>query len=181
TLMEKFSWLPVEEDGRLHDPVLRENFIERVFALHELNHLYKEKLSRRELLAFHSRYKLQLLAHSQAGYKDMGPFVAAIHEWADLESYFEVYRDKLMAILRKPASRKNHTNVLMHIQGYFSNYLSTRQRKELSEVILNYRSGTLPLLAPLTLLKHYLGEYPNDYLLTQNYFDPYPEELALRL
>ncbi|EEW2546504.1 TPA: YbgA family protein [Escherichia coli] len=181
TLMEKFSWLPVEEDGRLHDPVLRENFVERVFALHELNHLYKERLSRRELLAFHSRYKLQLLAHSQAGYKDMGPFVAAIHEWADLESYFEVYRDKLMAILRKPASRKNHTNVLMHIQGYFSNYLSTRQRKELSEVILNYRSGTLPLLAPLTLLKHYLGEYPNDYLLTQNYFDPYPEELALRL
>ncbi|MEV9927071.1 DUF1722 domain-containing protein [Escherichia coli] len=158
TLMEKFSWLPVEEDGRLHDPVLRENFVERVFALHELNHLYKEKLSRRELLAFHSRYKLQLLAHSQAGYKDMGPFVAAIHEWADLESYFEVYRDKLMAILRKPASRKNHTNVLMHIQGYFSNYLSTRQRKELSEVILNYRSGTLPLLAPLTLLKHYLGD-----------------------
>nr|WP_250113584.1 DUF1722 domain-containing protein [Escherichia coli] len=68
-----------------------------------------------------------------------------------------------------------------HIQGYFSNYLSTRQRKELSEVILNYRFGTLPLLAPLTLLKHYLGEYPNDYLLTQNYFDPYPEELALRL
>ncbi|ELK5632371.1 DUF1722 domain-containing protein, partial [Escherichia coli] len=115
------------------------------------------------------------------GYKDMGPFVAAIHEWADLESYFEVYRDNLMAILRKPASRKNHTNVLMHIQGYFSNYLSTRQRKELSEVILNYRFGTLPLLAPLTLLKHYLGEYPNDYLLTQNYFDPYPEELALRL
>ena len=170
-----------EEDGRLHDPVLRENFVERVFALHELNHLYKEKLSRRELLAFHSRYKLQLLAHSQAGYKDMGPFLAAIHEWADLESYFEVYRDKLMAILRKPASRKNHTNVLMHIQGYFSNYLSTRQRKELSEVILNYRSGTLPLLAPLTLLKHYLGEYPNDYLLTQNYFDPYPDELALRL
>lgn len=92
-------------------------FCWKSFALHELNHLYKEKLSRRELLAFHSRYKLQLLAHSQAGYKDMGPFVAAIHEWADLESYFEVYRDKLMAILRKPASRKNHTNVLMHIQG----------------------------------------------------------------
>ncbi len=80
--------------------------LKEFFALHELNHLYKEKLSRRELLAFHSRYKLQLLAHSRAGYKDMGPFVAAIHEWADLESYFEVYRDNLMAILRKPASRK---------------------------------------------------------------------------
>ncbi|HDW2066014.1 TPA: DUF1722 domain-containing protein, partial [Escherichia coli] len=181
TLMERFSWLPVEEDGRLHDPVLRENFVERVFALHELNHLYKAKLSRRELLAFHSRYKLQLLAHSQAGYKEMGPFVAAIHEWADLESYFEVYREKLMAILRKPASRKNHTNVLMHIQGYFSNCLNTRQRKELSDVILNYRAGTLPLLAPLTLLKHYLAEYPDDYLLIQNYFHPYPDELALRL
>ena len=142
------------------------------------NSAYSLRVSRFRV-EFYSR--LQLLAHSQAGYKDMGPFVAAIHEWADLESYFEVYRDNLMAILRKPASRKNHTNVLMHIQGYFSNYLSTRQRKELSEVILNYRFGTLPLLAPLTLLKHYLGEYPNDYLLTQNYFDPYPEELALRL
>lgn len=180
-LMEKYPLLPVEEDGRLHDPVLRENFVERVFALHELQCLHKNGLTRRALLDFHSRHKLQLLAHHQAGYREIGPFVASLHEWEDLEAFFAVYCEKLMAILKKPASRKNHTNVLMHIQGYFRNQLNARQRGELREVILNYRAGLLPILAPMTLLKHYLAEYPDSYLLTQNYFDPYPQDLALRL
>lgn len=180
-LLARYPWLPVEEDGRLHDPVLRENFIERVFALHELNTLRENGLSRRALLDFHSRYKLQLLSHHQAGYRAIGPFVASLYEWDDLEAFFEVYRDKLMAILKQPASRKNHTNVLMHIQGYFRNQLNARQRDELREVILHYRAGLLPILAPLTLLKHYLAEHPHDYLQTQNYFDPYPDDLGLRL
>ncbi len=180
-LLEKWPWLPVEEDGRLHDPVLRENFVERVFALHELNTRRANGLTRHALLDFHSRYKLQLLAHHQAGYREIGPFVASLHEWDDLEAFFEAYREKLMAILRKPASRKNHTNVLMHIQGYFRNQLNSRQRGELRDVILHYRDGLLPILAPLTLLKHYLAEYPDRYLMTQNYFDPYPDDLGLRL
>ncbi|WP_410741923.1 YbgA family protein [Citrobacter portucalensis] len=180
-LMEAYPWLPVEEDGRLHDPVLRENFVERIFALNELNILRANGLTRHRILSFHSRYKLQLLAHNQAGYREIGPFVASMHEWNDLEAFFVLYREKLMAILKKPSSRKNHTNVLMHIQGYFRNQLNTRQRGELRDVILNYSSGLLPILAPLTLLKHYLAEYPDRYLLTQNYFDPYPNDLALRL
>ncbi len=180
-LMKQYPWLPVEEDGRLHDPVLRENFVERVFALHELNTLRKNGLTRRALLDFHSRYKLQLLAHHQAGYRAIGPFVASLYEWDDLEAFFEMYRDKLMAILKQPASRKNHTNVLMHVQGYFRNQLNARQREELREVILNYREGLLPILAPLTLLKHYMAEFPQQYLATQNYFDPYPNNLCLRL
>jgi Uncharacterized conserved protein len=180
-LMEKYPWLPVEEDGRLHDPVLRENFIERIFALHELNALRASGLTRRALLDFHSRYKLQLLAHHQAGYREIGPFVALLHQWEDLEAFFVVYREKLMTILRHPASRKNHTNVLMHIQGYFRNQLTPRQRGELREVILRYRDGLLPILSPLTLLNHYLAEYPDSYLQTQNYFTPYPERLGLRL
>ncbi|MRT55638.1 DUF1722 domain-containing protein [Enterobacteriaceae bacterium RIT693] len=180
-LLEKYPWLPVEEDGRLHDPVLRENFVERIFALHELNTLRANGLSRRALLNFHSRYKLQLLAHHQAGYREIGPFVASLHKWEDLDSFFVAYREKLMAILKKPASRKNHTNAMMHIQGYFRDQLNARQRCELRDVILRYRDGVLPILAPLTLLKHYLAEYPDDYLLTQNYFNPYPEYLALRL
>ncbi|WP_426595796.1 YbgA family protein [Pectobacterium brasiliense] len=181
SLLEKYPWLPVEEDGRLHDPVLRENFVERVFALHELNTLHANGLTRRALLDFHSRYKLQLLAHHQAGYREIGPFVASLHEWENLDDFFVAYREKLMTILKKPASRKNHTNVLMHIQGYFRNQLTLRQRGELREVILHYRDGLLPILAPLTLLKHYLAEYPDRYLLTQNYFDPYPQSLGLRL
>lgn len=180
-LLETYPWLPVEEDGRLHDPVLRENFIERVFALHELNTLRAKGLTRRALLDFHSRYKLQLLAHHQAGYREIGPFVASLHEWEDLDAFFVAYREKLMTILKKPASRKNHTNVLMHIQGYFRNQLNSRQRVELRDVILHYRDGLLPILAPLTLLKHYMAEYPDRYLMTQNYFDPYPDDLGLRL
>ncbi|MEI7345377.1 DUF523 and DUF1722 domain-containing protein [Dickeya chrysanthemi] len=180
-LLKTYPWLPVEEDGRLHDPVLRENFVERLFALHELNTLRDNGLIRRTLLAFHSRYKLQLLAHHQAGYREIGPFVARLHEWDDLEAFFIAYRHKLMAILRQPASRKNHTNVLMHIQGYFRKQLNNRQRAELRAVIIGYRAGRLPILAPLTLLKHYLAEHPDEYLLTQNYFDPYPEDLGLRL
>lgn len=180
-LLEQYPWLPVEEDGRLHDPVLRENFIERVFALHELNRLRASGLTRSGLLAFHSRYKLQLLAHHQAGYREIGPFVARLHQWDDLSAFFTLYRDRLMAILKQPASRKNHTNVLMHVQGYFRDCLNGRQKAELSEVIACYRTGKLPLLAPLTLLKHYLAEYPDDYLLTQNYFDPYPDDLGLRI
>ncbi|UXY12731.1 DUF523 and DUF1722 domain-containing protein [Kosakonia sp. ML.JS2a] len=180
-LLEAYPWLPVEEDGRLHDPVLRENFVERVFALHELNTLRANGLTRRALLDFHSRYKLQLLAHHQADYRKIGPFVASLHEWEDLDAFFVAYREKLMAILKKTASRENHTNVLMHIQGYFREHLNSRQRGELRDVILHYRNGLLPILAPLTLLKHYLGEYPDRYLLQQNYFAPYPEDLGLRL
>lgn len=180
-LLETYPWLPVEEDGRLHDPMLRENFVERVFALNELNRLRNKGLTRRGLLDFHSRYKLQLLSHSQTGQRDIGQFVASLHEWSDLEAFFVAYRDKLMAILKKTASRKNHTNVLMHIQGYFHSQLNLRQRGELREVILQYQAGILPILAPIILLKHYLAEYPDNYLLTQNYFDPYPKDLALRL
>lgn len=180
-MLEMYPWLPVEEDGRLHDPMLRENFIERVFALHELNTLRAEGLTRRALISFHSRYKLLLLAHHQAGYREIGPFVALIHEWEDLDAFFIAYREKLMTILKHPASRQNHTNVLMHIQGYFRAQLNTRQRSELCDAIIKYRSGRLPILAPLTLLKHYLAEHPDDYLLTQKYFDPYPDSLCLRI
>lgn len=180
-LLKARPWLPVEEDGRLHDPVLRENFVERVFALHELNTLRANGLTRRGLMEFHTRYKLQLLAHHQAGYRAIGPFVASMHQWDDLDAFFVVYREKLMEILKQPASRKNHTNVLMHIQGYFRDQLNSRQRGELRDVILHYRDGLLPILAPLTLLKHYMAEYPDRYLMTQNYFDPYPDTLALRL
>ncbi|MEZ2586064.1 YbgA family protein [Kluyvera intermedia] len=180
-LQQRYPWLPIEEDGRLHDPVLRENFVARVFALHELNAMREKGLTRGAIIAFHSRYKLHLLAHSQPGYREIGPFIARIHEWDDLEAFFVAYREKLMAILQQPASRKNHTNVLMHIQGYFRKQLNDRQRAELREVIVNYHAGLLPILAPLTLLQHYLAEHPDEYLLTQKYFSPYPDSLRLRL
>ncbi|WP_058911662.1 YbgA family protein [Entomohabitans teleogrylli] len=179
-LMQQFPWLPVEEDGRLHDPAIRENFIERICALHELNQLRRAGLKRHELLAFHSRYKLLLLAHSQPLYRELGRFVAAIHQWQDPGAWFNEYRLRLMQLLAHQATRRNHTNVLMHIQGYFRKRLNTRQRQELATLILRYREGTQPLLAPIALLKHYLSEYPDPYLAQQRYFEPYPEALRLR-
>lgn len=179
-LLRQIPWLPVEEDGRLNDAELRENFVERVFVLHELNTLWRQGLTRGGLIAFHSRYKLSLLAHSQPEYRELGRFVAGIEQWDSLDAFAVEYRQRLMNLLKHKATRRNHTNVLMHVQGYFRTQLSTAQRQELTQLIERYRQGLQPLLAPITLLKHYMVEYPNHYLAQQRYFDPYPEALRLR-
>lgn len=179
-LLRQMPWLPIEEDGRLNDAELRENFAERVFALHELNLLWRQGLTRGGLIAYHSRYKLILLAHSQPGYRELGRFVAEIERWDKLEEFAVEYRQRLMAILQHKATRRNHTNVLMHVQGYFRPHLNTAQRQELAQLIERYRQGVQPLLAPITLLKHYMAEFPDSYLAQQRYFDPYPEALRLR-
>lgn len=179
-LQRQFPWLPIEEDGRLCDPAIRENFVERVYTLHDLNLVRKGGLTRGKLIAFHSRYKLLLLAHSQPEYRELGRFVASIENWASLDEFFVEYRLRLMTLLAHHATRRNHTNVLMHVQGYFRRQLNARQRQELSDLIARYRQGTQPLLAPVTLLKHYMAEYPDRYLEQQRYFEPYPEALRLR-
>ncbi|RRZ93777.1 2-thiouracil desulfurase family protein [Erwinia sp. 198] len=179
-LMKQMPWLPVEEDGRLHDPVLRENFVERIYTLHEFNQLWRSGLTRGKLIAFHSRYKLTLLAHSQPAYREIGRFVAAIEQWSSLEAFAFEYRQRLMDLLRHKATRGNHTNVMMHVQGYFRPQLNAKQREELTSLIEHYRQGLQPLLAPMTLLKHYMSEYPDPYLTQQRYFEPYPEALRLR-
>lgn len=179
-LLRQMPWLPVEEDGRLNDATLRENFVERVYALYELNMLWRKGLTRGGLIAFHSRYKLSLLAHSQPEYRELGRFVADIEKWESLEAFAIEYRSRLMRLLAHKATRRNHTNVLMHVQGYFRRQLSSAQRQELAQLIDRYRQGMQPLLAPITLLKHYMAEYPDRYLADQRYFEPYPEALRLR-
>ncbi|HHN8583352.1 MULTISPECIES: YbgA family protein [Providencia] len=179
-LLKNMPWLPIEEDGRLSDPLIRENFIARVFALNELNQLKVKNFTRQSLIDFHTRYKLVLLAHSQSLFRELGRFVATNRDWTSLDMLFSEYRNRFMAILQQQATRRNHTNVLMHIQGYFKNSLNSKQRKALSQLILDYRHGFQPLLAPLTLLNHYLSEYPDNYLKKQKYFYPYPQSLRLR-
>lgn len=179
-LMQQMPWLPIEENGRLQDTSLRENFVARIFALHEFQQLWRSGLTRAGLIAFHSRYKLVLLAHSQPGYREFGRFVAAIEQWDSLEDFAIEYRQRLMNILSLPATRRNHTNVLMHVQGYFKQQLTSSQRQELAQLIERYRQGVQPLLAPITLLQHYLAQYPDNYLVQQRYFNPYPEALGLR-
>lgn len=179
-LLKQYPWLPVEEDGRLNDPIIRENFIGRVFALNELQSLMESGVTKGKLVAFHTQYKLILLSHSQADYRSLGKKIAQISNNDKLDEFYQEYRLLLMQTMAKIATRKNHTNVLMHIQGYFKKHLTSAQKIELSSIIERYRKGLLPLLSPLTLLMHYTSQYDERYLLSQRYFDPYPESLRLR-
>ncbi|PSV35789.1 hypothetical protein C9J44_12275 [Photobacterium sp. GB-27] len=179
-LMEAMPWLPIEEDGRLCDPVLRENFIFRVYALDDLYRSVDGGITRGKIIKFHSRYKLCLMAHHQESYRSLGRLVSKIHEWDDLIEFFLTYRQQFMDALKNRASRKNNTNVLMHIQGYFKRDLDKDQKAELRDVIMRYREGNIPLIAPLTLINHHLTVNPDEYLATQAYLSPYPEKLKLR-
>lgn len=178
-LMKGMPWLPVEEDGRLNDPVLKENFITRIFSLHDFYNSMGDEPTRGKIVAFHSRYKLTLMAHHPASYKELGKLVANIKEY-ELDEFYRLYREGLMNAMSHRASRKNNTNVLMHIQGYFKRNLDKNQKQELRQVIDDYRVGLLPLLAPLTLLKHYLSAHPDEYLAEQAFLQPHPQELRLR-
>ncbi|QLO43638.1 DUF1722 domain-containing protein [Citrobacter freundii] len=152
----------------------------RIYALHELYKLHQRGLTRGALIDYHTRYKLILLAHSQPEYRELGPFVAAIHEWQSLEAFFNEYRLRLTHLLFNNATRRNHTNVLMHVQGYFRNQLDLHQRQELTSIIDSYRREAQPLLAPLILIKHYMAEHPNTWLSGQRYFELWPAILDLR-
>ncbi|OLQ71263.1 hypothetical protein BIT28_03640 [Photobacterium proteolyticum] len=178
-LMEKMPWLPVEEDGRLQDPVLRENFVFRVFSLNDFYNSIGDNFSYDAFVKFHSRYKLVLMAHSPIAYKDIGRLVASIKEW-DLTEFYVEYRQQFMDAIKNRASKKNNTNVLMHLQGYFKRSLTKEQKQELAELIMSYREGNQPILVPLALINHYLKQYPDPYLQLQTFLNPYPEELKLR-
>ncbi|MGR5222530.1 YbgA family protein [Vibrio parahaemolyticus] len=178
-LMETMPWLPVEEDGRLNDPVLKENFISRVYGLRDFYRSMEGEPTPGKIVAFHSRYKLTLMAHSPSYYKELGRLVANQKDYEE-QDFYQTYRLELMQALKHRASRKNVTNVLMHIQGYFKRSLTKEQKAEMARVIDDYRTGLLPVLAPLTLLKHYLNTYPDDYLSQQMFLQPHPEEMRLR-
>ena len=150
----------------------------RIYTLRELDNLQSEGLTRGKLVDFHSRYKLLLLAHSQPEYRQLGPFVAAMAQWDSLDDYFTAYRQRLAALLEHPTTRRNHTNVLMHVQGYFREHLTPQQKQELTTLIDEYRQGRQPLVAPIALLQHYMAEFPDAYLACQRYFNPWPEASA---
>ncbi|WP_321385515.1 DUF523 and DUF1722 domain-containing protein [uncultured Vibrio sp.] len=179
TLMQKMPWLPVEEDGRLNDPVLKENFITRVYCLNDFYQSMSGEPTRGKIIDFHSRYKLTLMAHHPESYRALGRLVAEVARY-EIEDFYTEYRLGLMKALSNRASRKNNTNVLMHLQGYFKRVLSKDEKEELATVIHDYRTGVLPLLAPLTLIKHYLNTYPDEYLQKQKYLAPHPQEMRLR-
>lgn len=178
-LMQRYPWLPVEEDGRLLDPALRENFITRIYACYDYQQQMKEGFSVARLVAFHSRYKFLVMAHSPVAYRELGRLVAGAKLFDAAELSLRYLTD-LMQALKNIASRKQHANVLQHLQGFLKKSLNQPEKQELADVIHRYRQGFLPLMSPLTLLTHYLRQYPNQYLAAQRYLEPYPEQLGLR-
>jgi len=178
-VIEALSLLPVEEDGRLNDPALRENFIERVFAYHRWQQVLDGPKSATTLLDFHSRHKFLLLAHSERHYRRLGRLVAQMKA-RPLRAVYDAYGRWFMEALAIRASAKKHANVLEHMMGYFSEHLSGAERKELVELIRDYRNELLPLIVPVTLIHHHVKKYRVAYLSQQIYLSPAPKELMLR-
>ena len=177
-IMDANPLLPCEENGRLNDPVIRENFVARVFAYHDWQNMVKSGVSKHKLMQFHAKYKYTLMSHDLIAYKSLGQLLAKPD--LDAEQMASEYVAGFMTALKIKATRKKHANTLSHIQGYFSKFLTKDQRQELCEQVEDYRKGLIPLMAPLTLVKHYLREYPSDYLARQSYLNPYPDKLKLR-
>jgi uncharacterized protein YbgA (DUF1722 family)/uncharacterized protein YbbK (DUF523 family) len=177
-IMNANPLLPCEENGRLNDPVLRENFVARVYAYKHWQNLEASGLTKHKLTTFHSQYKYTVMSHDLVAYKNLGQLLARAD--LPLDEMAAQYISGLMAALKIKATRKKHANTLAHIQGYFSKHLQANERAELCEQIEAYRKGLVPLMAPLTLIKHYLMRHPKDYLAKQAYLSPYPDELKLR-
>ena len=179
SLMERFPALPVEEEGRLGDPRLRENFVERVFAYWRLRGLFSGRWNLGSLVAFHTAHKLILMAHSPEAYRTLGRLVAQAHGVPrhDLQRR---YSERFMSALTVIATPRRHVNVLQHMAGYFKNLLDPESKAELAATIDDYRRGLVPLIVPITLVRHHVRVHGIPYLAGQLYLDPHPKELMLR-
>jgi uncharacterized protein YbgA (DUF1722 family)/uncharacterized protein YbbK (DUF523 family) len=170
--------LPLEEEGRLSDPVLREAFVERVFAYRRLRELTAGRVRAGDLMRFHARHKLQLLAHAPAAYARLGRLVAS-GKGRVARTLVDAYATGFMAALAVPATRGRHVNVLQHMAGYFDE-ADSGSRRELAATIADYGRGLVPLVVPLTLIAHHARRHGVEYLLDQVYLQPHPKELMLR-
>ncbi|MEZ5528863.1 MAG: DUF523 and DUF1722 domain-containing protein [Porticoccaceae bacterium] len=178
-LMAGFPLLPVEEEGRLGDPALRENFLQRVFIYHRWRTGYHPLLSVQKLTEFHARHKLIYMSHDQDRSRELGR-IAASASIDNVETVASEYIALAMQTLKKVATRRNHVNVLQHIQGYLKKQLDADDKQELLDVFERYRKGEIPLIVPITLLKHHFRKAPDAYIEQSWYMSPYPEELKLR-
>ena len=177
--MDHFPLLPVEDEGRLHNPKLRENFIERIFTLKRWRGTLVKKESRGNLVDFHTKHKLLILSHSQKHYQIMGKLVARAKD-SPLKELGQQYQTLLMESLFLKTTSKKNANVLLHMMGYFKGQLSSDEKQELLEVIDHYRQEYIPLIVPMTLINHYVRKYDQPYLKQQVYLNPHPFELQLR-
>jgi uncharacterized protein YbbK (DUF523 family)/uncharacterized protein YbgA (DUF1722 family) len=171
--------LPIEEEGRLSDPVLRENWVERLFARQRWRALVAGGRTRGRLVAFWTAHKLLARAHDEAGYQRLGKLVGSAKKGGDRELY-EHFERELFTTLAKRATNRKHTNVLQHAMGYLREHLDAGERAQLHSAIEDYHQGLLPLVVPITLLRFQIQKHAIEYLLGQLYFDPHPKELMLR-
>lgn len=178
-LLGQWPTLPVEEEGRLNDPRLRETFIERVFCRNRWRSLTARGPSRRRLVAFHTAHKLLIRAHNEAGYRRLGRVVASAGRIPDAE-LFRRYEAEFQKALSTPATTKKHTNVLQHAMGYLKTVLEPRERQAIAVAIEDFRHGLLPLVVPVTLIRFNAHRHDVEYLARQLYFEPHPKELMLR-
>jgi uncharacterized protein YbgA (DUF1722 family)/uncharacterized protein YbbK (DUF523 family) len=177
--MERFPRIPVEEEGRLNDPVLREMFIERVFCLRRFRDLLARPPSRGALVDFHTDHKLLLLSHDRGHYEEMGRLVAGAKA-LPIASLYRKYEEIFLSALAHKATPKKCADVLSHMMGYFRKMLSSAEKQEMIEVIDQYRQRLVPLVVPVTLIRHYVRKYDVAYLARQRFLNPHPVELMLR-
>ena len=178
-LMELMPLLPVEEAGRLNDPGLRDNFITRVFALHDGKRSVAVDPTPKKLIDFYSRYKYQVMAHHVASYTALGKLLSDLSGSA-ISRVYDEFIAIFMAALGHIANRKGNTNTMMHLRGYLKGLLKPEENAELDRLIKAYQQGEVPLVVPLTILKHHLMKVDNPYLKQQTFWSPHPEKLGLR-
>ncbi len=178
-LVEAFPNLPMEEEGRLNNPRLRENFVSRAFSCKRWMDLQREGLTYGRIMKFHERHKFLLMAHEQAGMRRMGNLLGRAGRSTPAKQLGKEYFDAFCEVMRHTPTRRNHTNVLQHIAGYFSEQMNADDRAELTDVIDRYRRDHVPLIVPITLIRHYVRKFDVVYLKDQVYLDPHPDELKL--
>ncbi|HTQ81185.1 MAG TPA: DUF523 and DUF1722 domain-containing protein [Thermoanaerobaculia bacterium] len=178
-LLERLPALPVEEEGRLADPAPRENFVSRIFAYDRFRRQERQGFTRAGLLRFHEHHKFLLMARNQAGMRRLGRLLGSAGREVPMADLTRDYLAGFTAVLSRPASRRGHTNVLQHLAGYVSDPLERADREELTQAIESYRQGYLPLIVPLTLLRHHARRQEVAYLEDQVYLWPHPSEMML--
>ncbi len=174
-----FPLLPVEDDGRLNDDRIRENFIERIFIMQRWHELGRPPKSLKDIIDFHAAHKYTLMSHCPRTLKELGALLARGKQSAPDVLYAE-YFGKFITALAKIATVKKNTNVLLHIMGYFKENLDPDEKSELKQLIDSYHAEQLPLIVPVTLINHYVRKYEPEYLAKQVYLNPHPLELMLR-
>lgn len=178
-LAELDPLLPLEEDGRLQDPQLRESFVCRVYARHRWLQLQQDSYGLSDLIALWAQYKYLVMARDYAGYRRIGQLLAN-RDGLPLAEIATQFIALLMAALQRPVSRRGQFNALQHVKGYLKKQLDKVERDHIDQVLLQYRQGTVPLIVPVTLLQHAFERFPNPYMQQQLYLSPYPDQLSLR-